>query len=73
MMIDIIKHLNRDGYDYLAMPIGDGVADDGPIIQARAYASRFNSGISALPIDGGKFRIQSTVQLNGDESIKHAK
>lgn len=62
-MIDIIKHLNRDGYDYLNEPVGDGVTDDGPIIQARAYASKFNSGISVFPNNCGKYFVTSAISI----------
>ena len=68
-MIDIISHLNRAGYDYLNKPVGDGITDDSRIIQARAFASRFNSGISAIPLDGGRFFIGKTIKLDGNIKI----
>lgn len=68
--LPITRHLDRIGYDYLNLPKGDGVYDDGPIIQARAFVSRNNSGVSALLGRGTHFvgttiTLQSNVRIAG--------
>ena len=70
--INIISHLNRVGYDYLEMPKGGGITDDSKIIQARAWASKFNKGINGNIFGSGTCRIEKSIKfptnitLNGE-------
>lgn len=69
--LNIIKYLNAVNYDYLNKPKGDGISDDGPIIQARAYASRFNDGISTFPnLKSSSLIIKSTINLSSGVNLK---
>ena len=70
--IDIISHLKRDDYNYMANPVGDGVTDDAPIIQRR-----INAGLPAFgSCIGGRFFIGTTINvgtghiLNGKKSTR---
>lgn len=66
--LPITRHLDHIGYDYLNLPKGDGVHDDGPIIQARAFVSRNNSGVSVL-LPHGNHLVATSIALPSNVRI----